>query len=78
VLYEPNKDPLYILAGRSFTLADLKKSVIMAAGGKLTEVYLSIWSMDLWEIIESIEIVTEVNRREDSSSRLWDALANNE
>lgn len=78
MLYEPNKDPLYILAGRSFTLADLKKSVIMAAGGKLTEVYLSIWSMDLWEIIESIEIVTEVNRREDSSSRLWDALANNE
>lgn len=78
MLYEPNKDPLYILAGRSFTLADLKKSIIMAAGGKLTDVYLSIWSMDLWEIVEAIEIVTEVHRKEDSSSRLWDALANNE
>lgn len=66
--------PLYVLSGRSFTLEDLKRSIILSSGGKLTDLYLSIWDLDLWEIIEAIEIVTEVSRTEDSSSRLWDML----
>lgn len=68
------RDPLYVLAGRAFTLSDLKRSLIMASGGKLTDLYVSIWELDLWEIIEAIEMVTEVNKTADSSSRLWDML----
>lgn len=69
-----SRGPLYVLAGRAFTLSDLKRSIVMASGGKLTDLYVSIWGLDLWEIIEAIEIVTEVNKTADSSSRLWDML----
>ena len=67
-------DPLYVLAGRAFTMTDLKRSIILASGGKLTDLYVSIWNLDLWEIIEAIELVTDINKTEDSSSRLWDML----
>lgn len=67
-------DPLYVLAGRAFTMADLKRSIILASGGKLTDLYISIWDLDIWEIIEAIELVTDINKTEDSSSKLWDML----
>ena len=67
-------DPLYVLAGRAFTMTDLKRSIILASGGKLTDLYVNIWDLDLWEIIEAIELVTDINKTEDSSSKLWDML----
>jgi hypothetical protein len=52
------------LEGRTFTLRDLKSCLLAASGAKLTPMYLSWDEMLLWEIIEAIELVSELNSDE--------------
>lgn len=49
------------MEGRSFTLYDLKKAAIAVSGGYVTSWYTQLEEMYVWEILEAIEIVTELN-----------------
>ena len=66
-----NSEPLFIIEGRGFTLYELKRSLIGACGGKLNDVYLSFRERPVWEAIEAIEIVSELNRVD---TDIWDML----
>lgn len=45
-----------------FSLYDLKKAILCASGGKLTEAYFSFWDSYLWELVEAIEILQEIHK----------------
>ena len=76
MLLRANKDTLYALEGRGFTLWDLKRSLLAACGGYITPAYLEVWSLEIWEILEAIEIVCELNDPKDPKEvDLWDVLA---
>ncbi len=62
-----NNELEFVLQGRLFTLGELKRAVIASCKGYLSEFYTSCWSLDLWEIIEAIEIVAEL--QDDSGDR---------
>lgn len=49
-----------MLEGRGFTLKTLKKSIIACCKSSLSSFYINCWDLDLWELIEAIELVTEL------------------
>jgi hypothetical protein len=50
---------LFNLESRVFTLYDLKRSLLAASDG-LDSSYLTVWDLDLWEIVEIVEIMVEL------------------
>lgn len=55
-----DKDSItYYLMGRSFTLRDLKKALLLSSGGT-RGLYCSYKYKYLWELIEAIELWSEI------------------
>ena len=52
-----------MLEGRAFTLYELKKAAIAVSGGYVSSWYVQIDNMYVWEVLEAIEIVTELKER---------------
>lgn len=50
----------FSLEGRTFTLSDLKRAILAASGHKLTSYYLKAKHEPLWEVLEAIEIVSNL------------------
>lgn len=55
---------VHYLQGRFFSLNDLKKAIVQSCQGYLNGFYVQCWDLDLWELVEAIELVAEVNKRE--------------
>lgn len=58
------------MEGRSFTLYELKKAAIAVSGGYVTSWYTQIEDMYVWEILEAIEIVTEIQEGKQPSKEV--------
>lgn len=56
----PNNELEFILQGRLFSLSELKRSVIASCKGYINEFYTSCWGLYLWEIIEAVELVADL------------------
>jgi hypothetical protein len=50
------------MVGRVFTLYDLKRALIASSGGQLESFYHHAWDWPLWELVEAIEIVQDINK----------------
>lgn len=57
---------IYNLEGREFSRTDLVKATIAASGGYCTGLFCQWEDMELWQVIEAIELVSEL---QDDSSR---------
>lgn len=49
-----------MVEGRAFTLYELKKAAIAVSGGYINSWYTQLDDMHVWEVLEAIEIVTEL------------------
>jgi hypothetical protein len=54
------------MAERAFSRTDLKKATIVASGGYCTGLGISWYDMKLWEIVEAIEMVSEIQDEQNS------------
>lgn len=45
-----------------------------ASGGKANSWFLSAWELDLWELIEVIEITADLNKNPNESDNWLDSL----
>lgn len=50
--------------GRFFSLYELKTAIIKCCQGSLTGFYGQWSEMAVWEVVEAVEIVAEVHKRE--------------
>ena len=56
---------VYLLEGRAFVLQELQKLVIGASGGYASGGLWSVWKdMPLWEVVETIELVSMVQAKD--------------
>lgn len=67
-------DVAFTCEGRGFTLHELKRSAIAAAGGYVNEWYFRLWGMPVWEIIEAIEIVASLQSQPSKNRDIDEAL----
>lgn len=52
------------MAERAFSRTDLKKATIVASGGYAVGLGISWYDMKLWEIVEAIEMVSEIQEEQ--------------
>lgn len=66
------------MQGRVFTLRELKKAIISSCKGYLNDFYRTCWNMNLEDIIEAVELVSElqndVESRYSDTEDFYDAL----
>jgi hypothetical protein len=50
------------IEGRGFTAHDLRKALLASSGGKLTQAYWASLDAYLWELVEAVETIADLNR----------------
>ena len=63
-----------MVEGRGFSLRELKRALVAASGARLTEFYVVCWDLEVWELLEAIELVSDLRGAADTSDQLWDTL----
>ena len=50
---------LYSVENRGFTLQELKRALLAACGNRLTSAYLDCWDLEVWELVELLEMLVD-------------------